>query len=92
MVANADYVWIGLEYFCYEAHAIWQSADPDIIALGIQEAAKIGIISPEDVLDATVIRMTKAYPAYFEAHNRFDEIRSYIDQFANLFLVGRGHA
>ena len=41
------------------------------------------------MLDATVIRMPKTYPAYFGTYDRFDEIRRYVDRFANLFLLGR---
>ena len=89
MVANPEHVWIGLEYFCYETDRIWNSPDAEVIELGIREASKIGIIDREDVLDATVIRMPKAYPAYFGAYNRFEEVRRYVDQFDNLFLVGR---
>jgi hypothetical protein len=51
--------------------------------------AKIGIIEESDVLDACVIRVPKTYPAYFGSYDRFDEIRDYISQFDNLFLVGR---
>jgi hypothetical protein len=33
--------------------------------------------------------MPKAYPAYFGTYDRFDELRTYLDRFENLFLVGR---
>ena len=51
--------------------------------------ASIDIIDGADVLDATVLRMPKAYPAYFGSYEQFDEVRTYTDRFANLFLVGR---
>ena len=57
--------------------------------LARQELDHIGIIDRNRVLDASVIRMPKTYPAYFGAYDRFDEIRSYVDKFENLFLVGR---
>jgi protoporphyrinogen oxidase len=41
------------------------------------------------VVDATVIRMPKTYPAYFGTYDRFQEIRDYVNRFENLFLVGR---
>ena len=50
---------------------------------------EIGIIEKKDVIDFTVIRMPKAYPAYFGTYNYFDEIRKYVDTFKNLFLIGR---
>jgi protoporphyrinogen oxidase len=64
-------------------------SDVDMIELAKAEMEKIGIIESADVLDACVIRVPKTYPAYFGAYDRFDELRDYIDQFDNLFLVGR---
>ena len=64
-------------------------SDQELIDLGGREMEKIGIIERSAVLDATVIRMPKTYPAYFGTYDRFDEIRRYVDRFANLFLLGR---
>jgi hypothetical protein len=36
-----------------------------------------------------VIRVAKAYPAYFGSYDRFDTIREFTDGFENLFLIGR---
>jgi hypothetical protein len=50
---------------------------------------RIGFIDRHDVLDGTVLRMPKAYPAYFGTYDRFDVIRNFTDTFGNLFLIGR---
>jgi len=89
LVADPANVWIGLEYFCYESDEIWKMSDAAMIEFAKAEMAKIGIIDPSDVLDACVIRMPKTYPAYFGTYQRFDEIKTYVNQFDNLFLVGR---
>jgi protoporphyrinogen oxidase len=89
LVANPDNVWIGVEYFCYEADELWKKPDAEMAAFAQQELEKIGIIDRADVLDSTVLRMPKTYPAYFGSYSRFPEIRSYLDKFANLFLLGR---
>jgi protoporphyrinogen oxidase len=89
MVANPDTVWLGLEYFCNEGDGLWRMPDAELLDLGRQELDRIGIIDSADVLDGTVIRMEKTYPAYFGTYDRFDEIRSYVDGFENLFLLGR---
>lgn len=47
------------------------------------------MIDKEDVLDSVVIKMPKAYPAYFGTYDDFDKIRAFTDRFENLFLVGR---
>jgi protoporphyrinogen oxidase len=89
MVADPNLVWVGLEYFCYDTDDLWKKPDEEMIALAKEEVERIGIISREDVVDATVIRMPKTYPAYFGTYDRFGEIRDYINRFGNLFLVGR---
>jgi len=89
LVADPANVWIGLEYFCYESDDIWKLSDASMIEFAKAEMAKIGIIEASDVLDACVIRMPKTYPAYFGTYERFEEIKTYINQFDNLFLVGR---
>ena len=89
LAADPDTVWIGLEYFCNEGDALWSMPDADFCDFAIGELASIGIIDREEVLDATLLRMPKAYPAYFGSYDRFEVVREYTDRFANLFLVGR---
>ncbi len=89
LVRDPNTVWIGVEYFCYETDAMWKLSDADMAALAKQELERIGIIRQSDVLDSTVIRVPKTYPAYFGTYTRFDEIRAFVDRFENLFLVGR---
>ncbi|MDT8069857.1 MAG: NAD(P)/FAD-dependent oxidoreductase [Terriglobia bacterium] len=89
MVKDPDTVWIGVEYFCYQTDDLWTMPEGDMANLAKQELEKIGILKSSEVLDATVIRMPKTYPAYFGTYTRFDELRGYLDGFDNLFLVGR---
>jgi len=89
MVADPKTTWIGMEYFCYESDDLWKLPNEEMIALAKTELAKIGIIDADDVLDGTVLRMPKTYPAYFGTHDRFKEIREFTDRFSNLFLIGR---
>ena len=89
LVADPNTVWLGLEYFCNQSDEIWNLTDERLIALATAELAKIGIIEASEVLDATVLRMEKTYPAYFGTYPRFAEIRDYVDGYENLFLIGR---
>jgi len=89
MVADPANVWLGLEYFCNESDEIWKLSDERMVALAAEELTKIGIIEAADVLDSTVLRMEKTYPAYFGTYDRFAEIRAHVDQYENLFLIGR---
>jgi len=89
MVADPSKVWMGLEYFCNEGDILWAMPDDELKALAKREMAKIGLLDEVDVEDAVVIRMPKAYPAYFGSYARFDMVREYLDSIQNLFPVGR---
>ncbi len=89
MVADSSKVWIGLEYFCNEGDSLWERTESELIELAKSELASMNILEPENVLDATVIRMPKTYPAYFGSYGRFPEVISWANEFENLFLVGR---
>jgi protoporphyrinogen oxidase len=89
MVADPANVWLGLEYFCNQSDEIWSLSDDRMVAFATQELSKIGIIDATEVLDSTVLRMEKTYPAYFGTYDRFSEIRRHVDRYTNLFLMGR---
>lgn len=89
LVADPDTVWLGLEYFCNDTDPIWRLPDGEMSALAVEELARIGIIDASQVLDSTVIRVEKTYPAYFGAYSRFNKVREYADRYENLFLIGR---
>jgi protoporphyrinogen oxidase len=89
MVADPATTWLGLEYFCYDSDDLWKLSDQAMIELAKGELAQIGIIGAADVLDGTVLRMPKTYPAYFGSYDRFGEIRAFVDRFPNLYLLGR---
>ena len=89
LVNDPSTVWLGLEYFCNDVDAIWKMADDKLVGLAKEELSRIGIIDADAVLDATVLRMEKTYPAYFGTYDRFPEIRAHVDAYENLFLVGR---
>ncbi len=89
MVKDPDTLWIGLEYFCNEGDELWNKSDDEFAVFAIDELEKIGIIDKTEVLDSTVIRMPKAYPAYFGTYDKFQVIRDFVDRFENLYLIGR---
>jgi protoporphyrinogen oxidase len=89
LVHDPNSVWLGLEYFCQEGDELWTMKDEDLIRMGVRELESMNLAEPEKLLDAVVLRMPKAYPAYFGGYERFGLIRNYVDRFENLFLIGR---
>jgi protoporphyrinogen oxidase len=89
LVADPNTIWLGLEYFCREGDDLWSMDDGRFIDFAATELEKIGLIDRRDMIDGTLVRVRKAYPAYFGAYSEFDKVRAYLDQFANLYPVGR---
>jgi protoporphyrinogen oxidase len=89
LVSNPDTIWLGLEYFCREGDDLWSMDNGRFLDFAAQELEKIQMIDRRDVLDGTVVRVPKAYPAYFGEYSEFGRIRAYLDRFSNLYPVGR---
>ena len=89
MIENPDKIWIGLEYFCNVGDEIWSLEEDELKEFAINELVKIDLIDKKDVIDSTVIKVEKAYPAYFGSYDNFDEIKKYINTIKNLYCVGR---
>ena len=82
-------VWIGLEYFCNENDEYWNMSDKEFIKFATEELEKMNIIKKEDVLDSHREKVKKAYPAYFDTYSDIDELIKYINEFDNLYCIGR---
>ncbi|MGC3981952.1 MAG: NAD(P)/FAD-dependent oxidoreductase [Steroidobacteraceae bacterium] len=89
LVKDPDTIWLGLEYFCNEGDELWRMDDAAFLVFAATELAKIGLIDRADVLDGTVVRVPKAYPAYFGEYRQISQVRDYLDGFDNLFAIGR---
>ncbi|NEU12635.1 NAD(P)/FAD-dependent oxidoreductase [Methylobacterium sp. BTF04] len=91
MVPDAGHTCLGLEYFCFEGDGLWTASDADLVALAKREIGQIGLIDPDDVVDACVVRQPKAYPVYDEDYKaHVDTIRRDLEHaYPTLHLVGR---
>jgi protoporphyrinogen oxidase len=89
LVRQADTLWLGMEYFANEGDALWSMSDTEMSAFALDELCHLGLVERSEVLDQTVLRVPKAYPAYFGSYERFSVIRDYVDGLTNLFLIGR---
>lgn len=89
LVANPHTIWLGLEYFCSEGDELWSHTNDRFLEFAARELEKIGLIDRADVLDGTVVRVAKAYPAYFGEYKDFAKVRHYLEIFSNLYPIGR---
>ena len=89
LVKDNDKIWLGLEYFCNEDDEFWNASDSEIVKIALDELEKINFADKSDVIDTVVLRVPKAYPAYFGSYDKFSQVRNYLDNIENLFLIGR---
>ena len=82
-------VWLGLEYFCQKDDELWQMSNEDFLAFAEEELKKIGVIREGCVEKGCVVRMEKAYPAYFGTYKDFPKLQNALDKIPNLYCVGR---
>jgi protoporphyrinogen oxidase len=90
LVPDPSKTCLGMEYFCFKGDGLWQQQDQDLIALASRELEVLGLAPGAKVVDATVVRMPKAYPIYDAVYRgQLDVIRPYLDAIPNLHTIGR---
>ena len=90
MVADYEHtMFVGLEYFCTEGDALWSMDKDAFINMAIDEMERIHILNRADVLDATQVKVQKAYPAYFGSYYSLDCVKHFLDGMPNLYCIGR---
>lgn len=90
MVEDVNHtVFVGLEYFCNEGDKLWRMDDSHFIQMAVEELERIGVIDRADILDATRIKVKKAYPAYFDSYDQIDKVIDYLNSIDNLYCIGR---
>jgi protoporphyrinogen oxidase len=91
MVPDEVSICLGLEYFCFEGDGLWTSSDEELTALAKREIGHIGLMEPDDVVDACVVRQKKAYPVYDDVYaDHLAVIKRDLQlSFPTLHLVGR---
>jgi len=91
MIPDGVSTCLGLEYFCFEGDGLWSSSDDELIALAKEEISKIGLMRLDDIVDACVVRQSKAYPVYDDRYaDNVATIRREIEsRYPTLHLVGR---
>lgn len=88
----ADYentMFVGMEYFCTEGDELWNMDEKDFIHMAVDELEKIHVLDKEDVLDATRIKIKKAYPSYYGSYYSLDKVKTWLNGIENLYCIGR---
>ncbi len=89
LVKDKNLKWVGLEYFCQENDEMWSMKENDFIDFAKNEFSKLGFTSKDNVKDAVIIYVKKAYPSYFGSYNQIDTLISHLKTLDNFYCIGR---
>jgi protoporphyrinogen oxidase len=91
MIPDGVSTYLGLEYFCFEGDGLWSSPDAELIDLARREIGRIGLMNPDEVEDACVVRQAKAYPVYDDSYAQNVETirREIAAHYPTLHPIGR---
>jgi len=79
-----------LEYWCYDADAIWQEADEVLIQQAQTELLSTGLVTGDAIQRGHVVRLHRSYPVYDRGYKTAVEtVSEYLKTFTNLQAIGR---
>ena len=82
-------VFISLEYFATEGDSLWEKTEKEMLAIALKDIHNLNLAEKENILDTLVIKVKKAYPAYFGIYSQFDKIKDFLNNYDNLYCIGR---
>lgn len=79
-----------IEFFVNEGDNVWNMDKEGLLGLTVPHLEKMGFLSQQDIRNAYVIKKRNAYPVYdVEYKNYLKVVKDALDQFENLFYIGR---
>jgi protoporphyrinogen oxidase len=91
MVNHKRKTAVSVEYFVFQNDDLWKMSDNDLKELAIEELDHTGLIPKKRVENAWVIRELESYPTYYLGFQRpYDLLKRRVDEFTNLYPIGRG--
>ena len=82
-------VFISMEYFASEGDDLWKKTEDEMFKTVLNDLKSLNITEEKNILDKVIIKVKKAYPAYFGSYSEFHKVRDYLDNITNLYCIGR---
>jgi len=90
MVPDPATTSLGLEFFCFSSDPVWTQPQNNLIDMASEDLVNLNFAQREDIADAVVIKVPKAYPVYlpdYQANVRV--IKDYLQTLPWLQTIGR---
>jgi protoporphyrinogen oxidase len=89
-MAPPDHTSLAAEVFTNRGSEAWKRADSSLIDQALEGLEHVGILSPQAVSEAWLVRIENAYPVYQVGYaGHLQRVRSFLDRWPALHLVGR---
>jgi protoporphyrinogen oxidase/putative flippase GtrA len=90
MLPNGHQTPLCCEYWCNFEDPFWTKPEDELKLQAEEELRKIGLLKKEKVASGFVVRLPRTYPVYAGNYKQsLAEIKTYLQQFNNLQLIGR---
>ncbi|PKL52020.1 MAG: FAD-dependent oxidoreductase [Nitrospira bacterium HGW-Nitrospira-1] len=78
------------EFFSFKGDSLWNETDERLKDITIENLEKLGFIKRDEVIDAMVVRVQKAYPLFEVGYKELcKKVYDYLALFGNLHVAGR---
>lgn len=78
-----------VEFFCFEGDAVWNSSKDDLLKQAMS-VLRDKFFTEDDIRSVYLIKQKDVYPVYdLEYQKHLQVIKDYLNQFENLYYVGR---
>ena len=90
MVPDLATTSLGLEFFCFASDPVWTQPENNLIDMASKDLVNLNFAQREDIADAVVIRVPKAYPVYLSDYQaNVKIIKDYLEKLPGLQTIGR---
>lgn len=84
---------LAMEYWANDEDALWKSSDAELEALAAKEIVETGLVEPQMVEAAHVVRLHRSYPVYANGYEKhLQKIQDAVDGLPWLTCIGRNGA
>lgn len=85
-----DKTSIFIEFFVWEGDELWNASKKELLDLAMPHFEEMGFFTREEIRQVYLLKRKDVYPVYDMGYPQcLDVIKTYLDQFTNLFYVGR---
>jgi protoporphyrinogen oxidase len=90
LYGNEQSTILAMEYWCYNEDDFWKLPDDELIELAKKEIKYTKLVGDANIPNGHVYRIHRSYPVYKTGYKKhLKPVEDYLQQFENLYCIGR---